>query len=89
MKELYKLCKEDLEELYALMVGNPVSGHGAFINISANHTGVMIDTETGECGLVRTVFINGKKTHFTEALYQQLLAHGVLEKQSRGKGERD
>lgn len=86
MKKLYKLCKEDLEELYALMVGDPDSGHGASISISNYPTGVAIDLITGEQYCVRTVFINGEKTHFTETLYKQLFIHGILVNQSRGKG---
>lgn len=78
MKKLYKYCKEDLEELYALMVGAPDSGHGAFTSISDECTGVMVDRKTRKRYCVRTVFINGKKTHFTETLYQQLLAHNVI-----------
>lgn len=78
MKKLYKLCKRDLEELYALMVGDPDSGHGAFISISDECTGIMTDIKTGMHYCVRTVFINGEKTHFTEALYQQFFIRGVI-----------
>lgn len=85
MKKLYTLCKEDLKELYALMVGDPDSGHGAFISISNECTGVAIDSITGKEDCVRTVFINGKQTFFTEALYRQLFTHGILVNQSRGK----
>ena len=78
MKKLYKYCKEDLVELYALMFGDPDSGHSAFISISDECTGFTIDLITEKLYRVRTVFINGEKTHFTEALYQHLFAHGVI-----------
>lgn len=77
MKKLYKLCKDDLEELYALMVGDPDSGHGAFISISDECTSIMTDKK-GQPYRVRTVFINGEKTHFTETLYRQFFAHSVI-----------
>lgn len=78
MKKLYKYCKEDLVELSALLVGDPDNGHGAFTSISAECTGIMTDIETGKQYCVRTVFINGKITHFTETLYQQLFAHDAI-----------
>lgn len=79
MKKLYKYCKEDLQELLELL-SDPDSGHGvcATVDISTDCTGVMIDRKTRKRYCVRTVFINGKKTHFTETLYQQLLAHDVI-----------
>ena len=79
MKKLYKYCKEDLKELGELL-SDPDSGHGVpeILDISDSCTCGIIDTETGEFYLARTVFFNGETTHFTETLYQQLLAHGVI-----------
>lgn len=80
MKKLYKLCKEDLEELYALLVGNPNSRHGVSVqlDISDECTGIAIDPITQIEVHVRTVFINGKKTHFTETLYQHLFRYNGI-----------
>lgn len=79
MKKLYKHCKEDLEELLELLC-DPDNGHGvsATVDISTECTGVMIARKTRKRYCVRTVFINGKKIHFTETLYQQLFAHNVI-----------
>ena len=80
MKKLYKHCKADLEELSDVLSGSD-SGHDVAVDISAECTGIMINKKTGKRYCVRTVCINGKETHFTETLYQFLLAHGVIIRQ--------
>lgn len=79
MKKFYKHCKEDLEELLELL-SDPDSGHGVpvRVDISVECADIMIDIKKWKIYRVRTVIINGEKTHFTETLYQQLLARGVI-----------